>query len=1526
MVILIILNEKSKAMKKNLLLMLLLVAVMSATAQDVVKVTFTAGTGTGQYCPFTSVVVSNVTRNWTETLNYPDTVLTLTGTGVDEQLSTGFYLGSAFPNPFTGETRIPLKLAEVDEVWMRLFRADGVEVMSQTIRLDEGSHNIIVHLSSPGLAFLSVTTSRGRSVAKLVNEGRVGGDAIRVEAVSVGKRGGIPSRGSVAKEFAPGDVMRYEALLEDGEAVVHSAAVTQPQYIDEMVTLRFSVGMPTVTTNEVTEVTLTSAQCGGDVSYGGGLSVSARGVCWSTIQNPTVSGNHSFNGNGMGSFTGSITGLSAGTVYYVRAYATNALGTTYGAQKTFTTLAPPPDVTLPAVTTNNVSAVTQNSAMCGGKVTSDGNGTVTAFGVCWSTSQNPTIDDPCTVDGDGIGVFTSALTGLAPSTTYYVRAYATNEIGTAYGVQKTFITEDAPPGITIPTVTTNAVSDITQNGAVCGGNVTDDGNGTVTARGVCWSTNPNPSLNDSHSSDGEGVGAYYSTLVGLTAGTTYYVRAYATNSAGTAYGEQKTFATETPPPPVVIPTVTTAEVTGITAFNAICGGNVTDEGNDIAYRGVCWSTSPNPTVEDYRTNDGNGMGEFVSYLIGLTPNTTYYVRAFAANNAGVGYGAQMTFTTEEEGIPVGAIEGIFTVGSEQTVYFSQGNLQYQASTDTWRFADNQWDAIGEDNANVSSTFSGWIDLFGWGTSGREHGAVCYQPWGTSVNDADYYAYGDVNKNLNDETGEADWGYNAISNGGNMGHYWRTLTKDEWKCLLNTRATSSGIRYAKATVNGMTGLILLPDDWQVSYQELYNTNVGDAAFASNVITADQWSNMEQHGAVFLPAAGRRTTTLAPSGVGTLGNYVAATHGNANNNCVVFFNASSVYPNATNNPGVDRYFGQSVRLVRNANVIPAGVLPTVNTFGATDITAYSALGHGRVISDGGSDVMERGVCYTWFPNPILTDYYTNSGEGTGDFEGQMTGLRPNTVYYVRAYATNALGTAYGPQKSFTTAVGVPWVNTLSVSNITQTTATCGGWAENVGGYAVPVQITARGVCWSRSPNPTIANSHTNDGTGECNYTSQITGLQPSTFYYVRAYATNSAGTAYGPQKTFVTAANPVAMLPEVVTGNVAAFSMTTATVNGEVLLDGSPVPTECGAWISTSSPNPSNGGACFPTAGGTGLFQVNLYDLTPGATYYVRAYATNSGGTAFGELKTFTTFSQPEGAACGIFSVSATEQVFFSKGNLQYIGSASTPYWKFADHQWDYIGDNGQNHNTQNLNRDLFGWGTSGYNHNGHSYQPWSTSNTMNHYWAYGNPNYHLYNQSGKADWGYNAISNGGNEEHVWRTPKREEWEYVLFTRETESGVRFAKAKVNDVKGVILLPDVWQESYYLLNNVNDASADYTANIISSYVWTSSLEANGAVFLPAAGSREYEYQCWNWAHNAGYEIYVFQGAPSGPHWEFRGFNIVGDYWSSSNKNDKDAYELHFYDATVGIRSSYPMFFDFQEGTHRCNGYSVRLVRPVE
>ena len=353
---------------------------------------------------------------------------------------------------------------------------------------------------------------------------------------------------------------------------------------------------PVVSTEAVSGITSSSAVGNGTISDLGFANPTAHGVCWNTTGTPTLAGSFSDEGaaTATGAFTSAMTGLSAYVIYHVRAYATNSAGTAYGGEVTFTT-----SPVAPAVTTQAVTAITATGATGHGTIVTLGVPNPTAHGVCWNTAGTPTTADGVTDLGaaGATGAFTAAMNGLSAYTTYHVRAYATNAAGTAYGGEVTFTTSPVAPA-----VTTQAVTAITATGATGNGTITDLGVPNPTAHGVCWNTAGTPTTADGVTDLGAAgaTGAFTAAMNGLSAYTTYHVRAYATNAAGTAYGGEVTFTTS-----AVAPAVTTQAVSAITATGATGHGTIVTLGvpNPTAH-GVCWNTAGSPTIADSFTDAG----------------------------------------------------------------------------------------------------------------------------------------------------------------------------------------------------------------------------------------------------------------------------------------------------------------------------------------------------------------------------------------------------------------------------------------------------------------------------------------------------------------------------------------------------------------------------------------------------------------------------------------------------------------------------------------------------------------------------------------------------------------------------------------------------------------------------------------------------------------------------------------------------------------------------------------------------------
>ena len=359
------------------------------------------------------------------------------------------------------------------------------------------------------------------------------------------------------------------------------------------------------------------------------------------------------------------------------------------------------------------------------------------------------------------------------------------------------------------------------------------------------------------------------------------------------------------------------EVKDITGTTAVLVGNTCNlKENTIIEKGFYFGTSYNPIEEG--TKYIVETEDFLYMVENLQGSSYYrYCPYFVTEECTI-YGEVLSFKTNSTQVHVpisgiGGLNGVFSTSETTQVFFSQGNLQYQASTDTWRFAENQYDAIGSGNVNIASDYSGWIDLFGWGTSGYND----KKPYMTTLYNNEY---GD---GTNDIAGtNYDWGeFNIISNGGFTTGLWRTLTGKEWEYILSKRENAELLK-GFARIDNTLGFVLLPDNWELPNGITFSSESkiadgGETYETINTYTRMEWQKMELNGAVFLPVTGIRDGTSLTQ-VPTHGYYVSSSaNGFYIEGGFFFGNQYCSYEVSEYNKGY-RYKGQAVRLVQDVSL--------------------------------------------------------------------------------------------------------------------------------------------------------------------------------------------------------------------------------------------------------------------------------------------------------------------------------------------------------------------------------------------------------------------------------------------------------------------------------------------------------------------------------------------------------------------------------------------------------------------------------
>ena len=701
-------------------------------------------------------------------------------------------------------------------------------------------------------------------------------------------------------------------------------------------------------------------------------------------------------------------------------------------------------------------------------------------------------------------------------------------------------------GSSHPIVITTPISLVTLNSASSGGNVTSDGGASVTSRGVCWDTSANPTKSDNTTSDGTGTGSFTSNITGLSPNTTYHVRAYATNTTGTAYGSDVTFTT------YAVPTATTNSATSVTANSATLNGTVNPNGASTT------------TIFEYGTTTGYGStvtatqspltgtnSQSVSAnLTSLTQGVAYHFRVKATNSAGTVYGDDQTFsTTTTPSITTTAISSITSnSASSGGNVTSEGGATVTAKGVCWSTSVNPTTSDSKaTNATGTGSFTSSI------TGLRSNTIYHVRAYAINSNGT---AYGN------------DLGFTTSGES-----TWTVMDSGTQENILDIWGISNDNIFAACTgdlilhYNGSTWVKIREGNSSIYYTDVWGTSGEDVFVVGSLGTilhydGSMWESMTSGTSEDLQGVwgNSKSNVFAVSSGGTILHYDGNVDGTWN-----VMNSGTIMPfwgvwgssdtdvfAAGNNGTVFHYDGNDGL---NWSVSCSGIGHNLEDVWGSSNSDVFAVGMGGTILhfDGSSWVSITGVTtkqlwgvwcnssvnvFTVGVDGVIFHYdgstWSEIESGTSVILHNVWGISDTDVF---AVGRNGTILHYSPPNT------IPTITTTAPSLITSDGVSSGGNVTSDGGATV----TARGVCWNTSANPTTSDNKTTDGTGTSSFTSVITALSPSTTYHVRAYASNTLGTAYGSDVTFTTSAPPTTTTTSTSTTTTSTTSTSTTTTS-------------------------------------------------------------------------------------------------------------------------------------------------------------------------------------------------------------------------------------------------------------------------------------------------------------------------------------------------------------------------------------------
>jgi len=869
--------------------------------------------------------------------------------------------------------------------------------------------------------------------------------------------------------------------------------------------------IPVVTTVSVTSITTNLATINAEVNNQGGGTVTERGVVWSTSTNPTISlKTKTSNGSGTGSFYSSLSGLSPSTTYYVRAYATNSVGTGYGNEITFTTTNSTNVMGIPCPgipTIKDIEGNTYNTVQIGTQLWTRENLKVTKYNDGTSIPLNATGESagnvsPQTWSGQTTGAYTiyaneSSASSNATNYGFLYNGYAAAGIITTGGSPTknicptgwhvptfaewitlyTFLGGDGIAGGKMKSTDTQPTtggwntpnSDATNSSgfsALPGGSRNIDGRFySITELAILWSSTK--SLNN----------VLYWASLHKDNGNLSLREYVGYNSSGFSIrcikDTNSTISAN-------IPTILTIQGTEITSISAKSGGNITSDGGaSITNRGVVWSTSTNPTITlTTKTSDGTGSCTFVSNLTNLSANTTYYIRAYATNSAGTGYGNEFSFRTSTANIPT----ILFIQGTEITSISAKsgGNITSDGGASitnrgvVWSTSPNPTitlttktsDGTGSGTfvsnlTNLSPNTTYNLRAYATNSAGTGYGnEITFKttanitmnipcPGTPTVKDIDENIYNTVQigthcwtkENLkvskyNDGT-TIPLDTSGGINGNGTVQTWSTRLTGARTIYANdnTNLASYGYLYNWYAAKGISTSLnsnyknICPTGWHLPSAGEFSTLIdflgghnegagGKMKTTGTTLWAPPNSLATNESGFSALPSGYRNDVGSFNSISTNAFFWSATD--------TEFDGSKAYSrNLYNNIGnvLRNYFvkpfGASVRCIRDSIISSSSVKITTTKISST--TATSAISGGTITSEDGLNVIiiSRGVCWNLKGTPTYQDAITVDGSGFGNFSSSMRSLQPNTLYYIRAYANTINGTFYGDEILFKTS---------------------------------------------------------------------------------------------------------------------------------------------------------------------------------------------------------------------------------------------------------------------------------------------------------------------------------------------------------------------------------------------------------------------------------------------------------------------------------------------------------------------------